>query len=75
MIDVFLLRALVTASTKPMIAEVIIHEPVDTTKDRSLRDRVPQRPKPFPERILVVGSDVLEDLHVIFAYKRMCVKG
>jgi hypothetical protein len=63
-----------TLPTKLVIAEIVVHEPVDATKDCGLSARIPQRSKPFAERILVIGSDVMEDFHVIFAYKRMIVK-
>jgi hypothetical protein len=57
-----------------VIAEVIVCKPVDATEGCGLSARIPQRPKPFAERVLVIGSDVVEDFHVIFAYKRIIVK-
>src|SRR5919198_4271143 len=64
-----------TPPTKLVIAEIVVHEPIDATEDCGLSARIPQRSKPLAERILVLGSDVLENLHVILAYKRMIVKG
>src|SRR2546429_9655438 len=63
-----------TISTKRVITEVIVCKPVDATEDCGLSARIPQRPKPFTERILVLGGDVLEDFHIILAYKRITVK-
>jgi hypothetical protein len=64
-----------TIPTKLVIAEVGIHEPIEATEDGGLSARISQRPKPFAKGVLVVGGDVMKDFHVIFAYKRMIVKG
>jgi hypothetical protein len=63
-----------TISTKRVITEVIVCKPVNATEDCGLSARIPQRPKPFTERVFVLWSDVLEDFRVIFAYKRITVK-